>query len=161
MERVFYQQGLPYILQIIWFKVINYHHDNALANYFKIVKIEKLVAKKYLWPTLRRDVEAYVKSCNVYLALKTVCHKPYEDLLSLPVPINTWKDLFIDFITSLPLLVDWKDNSYDKILVIDIHLTKTVHYEPIKTMKKIVSLVKIIINMMANYYDLPKLIFNN
>ena len=29
---------------------------------------------------LRQDVEAYVKSDDIYLALKVVCHKPYGDL---------------------------------------------------------------------------------
>ena len=29
---------------------------------------------------LQKDVKAYVKGCNIYLASKTIYYKPYEDL---------------------------------------------------------------------------------
>ena len=28
---------------------------------------------------LQRDVETYIKECNVYLTLKAICYKPYDD----------------------------------------------------------------------------------
>ena len=56
------------------------HHNNLLAGYFGIQKTRKLLARKYYWPTLRHNVKAYVKRCEICLASKTVCHKPYGDL---------------------------------------------------------------------------------
>ena len=55
---------------------------------------------------LRRDIEDYVKGCNICLALKAIRHKLYSDLQSLPVPTYRWKDLLIDYITGLPILTD-------------------------------------------------------
>ena len=61
-------------------ELINCYHDDPLAGYFKIKKTRELLAQKYYWPTFRHSVEAYVKGCDMCLALKTVRHKPYGDL---------------------------------------------------------------------------------
>ena len=111
-----------------------------------------MIARKYYWLTLRKDVEAYVKKCDVCLASKVVCHKPYEDLQSLPVPMHQRKDLSINFVTGLPISADWKGDSYDSILVIVDRLTKMVHYEPVKVMIDATALAKVIINVVVRHH---------
>ncbi len=111
-------QGLPYIPKVICLELISRHYDDPLADHFSIEKTRELIARKYYWPTLQRDVEAYVKGCDVCLASKAVRHKLYGDLQSLPVPTHRWKDLSMDFVTGLPISTDWKGDSYDSILVI-------------------------------------------
>lgn len=80
IKEVFQYQNLAYISEIIHFKVINYHHNDPVVRYFGIDKIQELVTKKYYWPILRHNIKTYVKKCNIYLASKAVCHKPYKDL---------------------------------------------------------------------------------
>ena len=46
-------------------EVISHHHDNSLDGHFGIKKTRKLLAQKYYCPTLRYDVKAYLKGCNV------------------------------------------------------------------------------------------------
>ena len=99
-------------------ELISRHHDDPLAGHFGIEKTRELLAQKYYWPTLCHDVEAYVKGCDVCLASKAICHKPYDDLQSLPIPTHQWKDLSMDFVTGLPVSIDWNGDSYDSILVI-------------------------------------------
>ena len=111
VEEVLQYQGLPYIPEVIRSKVISRHHNNLLAGHFGIDKTRELIARKYHWPTLRRDVETYVSGCNVYLDSKAVCHKPYRDLQLLPVPTHCWKNLSINFVIGLPMCTDWKGNS--------------------------------------------------
>lgn len=65
--------------EIIYSKIINHHYNNLLANYFEIIKIQMLVAKKLFWPTFCQDVETYVKDCNICLALKIIYHKLYRN----------------------------------------------------------------------------------
>ena len=60
IERVLQYGGLPYIPEIIWLKLISWHHNDPLAGYFGIDKTRELIAKKYYWPMLRQDIEAYV-----------------------------------------------------------------------------------------------------
>lgn len=69
----------------------------------RIKNTRELIARRYYSPTLENDVEAYVKSSDVYLALKAVRHNLYNDLQSLPIPTHWWKELFMDFIIGHPI----------------------------------------------------------
>ena len=88
IEGVLHHQGLPYVPEIIRTELISRHHDDPLAGHFSIEKTQELVARKYYWPTLRHDINDYVKGCDVCLALKAVRYKLYGDLQSLPVPTH-------------------------------------------------------------------------
>ena len=88
IDGVLHHQGLPYVPEIIRTELISRHHDDPLASHFGIKKIHELVAQKYYWPTFHRDVEDYVKGCNVCLASKAVQHKPYDDLQFFPIPTH-------------------------------------------------------------------------
>ena len=142
-------------------ELISRHHNNLLAGHFDIEKTCKLLAQKYYWPTFRHNVEAYVKSCDVCLASKAVCYKPYSDLQLLPVPTHQWKDLSMDFVTGLPVSIDWKGDSYDSILVIVDRLTKMVHYKPVKITLDGPGLAKVIIDVVVRHHNLPDSIITN
>ena len=87
MERVFQYKSLLYILKIIWYELISYHHNNFLEGDFEINKIWKLISTKYYYLLLCQDNKAYIKGCNICLASKIVWYKPYRNLQSLSVPI--------------------------------------------------------------------------
>lgn len=57
---------------------------------------------------MRKNVEAYMKECDICLALKAVRHKPYGDSQFLFVPAYQWRDFSIDFVIGLPLSANWK-----------------------------------------------------
>ena len=61
----------------------------------------------------------------------------------------------MDFITGLPVLTNWKGDSYDSILVIVDRLTKMVHYEPVKVTIDAPSLAEVIIDVVVRHYGLP------
>ena len=140
VNRVLHHQGLPFIPEIIWTKLINW---------------------KYYWPSLKKDVEAYVKGCDVYLSSKAVKHKPYSNLQTLPVLNYQWKDPLIDVVTKLPISTNWKGKSYNSILVNINRLTKMVHYELLKVNINASELAKVILNMVVWHYDLPNLIVSD
>ena len=135
-------------------ELINRLHNNPLAGYFGIEKTHKLLARKYFWLSLRHNVEAYVKGCDVCLASKAVRHKPYGNLQSLPVPTHWCKDLLMDFMTGLRISTNWKENNYDFILVIVDRLTKMIHYEPVKITIDTLSLAEVIIDVVVYYHGL-------
>ena len=88
IDNVLHYQSLPYVSEIIRTELISRYHDYPPAGHFRIKKTQKLVVRKYYWPMLRRDVEDYMRGCNVCLASKAVRHKPYGDLQSLLVPTH-------------------------------------------------------------------------
>ena len=142
-------QGLSYVPEIIRSGVISCHHNDPLAGHFGIDKSKELVSPKYYWPSLKKNVENYVRGCDVCLTLKAIRHKPYENLQSLFIPTHQWIDLLIDFVTGLPLFADWKGNSYDLILVIVDRLTKMVHYKPVKVTINALELAEVIIDVVV------------
>ena len=87
--------------ETIWTKLISCYYNDTLADHFGIKKTCELLAQKYFWPSLLHNIEAYVKGCDICLALKAVRHKPYSDFQSLPILTHQWKDLSMDFVTSL------------------------------------------------------------
>ncbi len=68
IEQVLHYQSLPYIPKVIRSELISRHHDDPLVGHFGIEKTRELIARKYYWPTLQRDLKAYVKGCKVCLA---------------------------------------------------------------------------------------------
>ena len=88
IDEIFYHQRLPFIPKAIQTKLISHHHNNSLAGYFGIKMTPKLLAQKYYWSTLRHNVKAYVKGCDVCLTSKAVCHKLYSDLQLLLIPTH-------------------------------------------------------------------------
>ena len=61
----------------------------------------------------------------------------------------------MDFITGLPILTDWKGDSYDSILIIVNRLTKMVHYEPVKVTIDAPGLAEVIIDVVVRHHGLP------
>ena len=112
------------------------------------------MAQKYYWLTFSHNLEAYVKSYDVCLALKTVYHKPYSNLELLLEPMHQWKDLSINFITSLPISINWKRKNYDSILVIIDWLIKMVYYKSVKITINAPGFAKVIINVVMRYHGL-------
>ena len=155
VEGVLHHQGLLFVPEAIQTKAISRHHNDFLASHFSIKKIRKLLVRKYFWPSLQHNIDAYVKSCDVCLASKAVRHKLYANLQSLPVPIHQWKDLSMDFVTGLSILTNWKRDSYDYIIVIVDRLTKMIHYKPVKITINAPGLAEVIIDVIICYHGLP------
>ena len=80
IKEMIYYQDLLYILKVICSELISRHHNNLFIGYFGIKKMQKLIVRKYYWPILQKNIEIYIKSCNIYLASKAICYKPYGDL---------------------------------------------------------------------------------
>ena len=61
----------------------------------------------------------------------------------------------MDFVTDLPVLTDWKGDSYDSIFVMVDRFTKMVHYEPVKITIDASGLAEVIINVVVRYHGFP------
>ena len=161
VDGVLHYQGLLFVPETIWTEFINQHHNDPLAEHFGINKTKDLVGQKYYWPSLQKDVEAYVKGYDVRLGSKTVKYKPYGDLQSLLIPTYWWKNLLMDFVIGLPISTNWKGDSYDSILVIVDRLTKMVHYKPVKVTINASGLAEVILDMVVWHHGLLDLIVLN
>ena len=62
----------------------------------------------------------------------------------------------MDFVTDLSVSANWKDDSYNSILVIVDRLTKIVYYVPIKITIDAPGLAKVIINVIVHHSGVPE-----
>ena len=161
VDRVLHYQRLPFVPKAIRIELINQYQDDPLAEYFRINKTRELVGRKYHWPSLRKDVKSYIRGYDVYLASKAVRHKPYRDLQSLLILTHWWKELFMDFVTGLPLSADWKGDNYDLILVIIDQFIKMVHYKPVQVTINALRPAEVIIDVVVWHHGLPDSIVTN
>ncbi len=58
----------------------------------------------------------------------------------------------MDFVTRLPILANWKVDSYDLILVIVNRLTKMIYYELVKITIDALGLAEVIIDVVMRHY---------
>lgn len=78
---------------------------------------------------MRREIYAYVSTCNVCQRMKSARHKPYGLLESLPIPTAPWRDISMDFVTGLPP-AKHRRHVYDAILVVVCRYSKMARFIP-------------------------------
>ena len=61
----------------------------------------------------------------------------------------------------LLISMDWKENSYDLILVIINWFMKIVYYKPVKIIINVLGLVEVIIDIVVRHYGFPDSIVIN
>ena len=67
----------------------------------------------------------------------------------------------MDFVTGLPISTNWKEDSYDSILVIVDRHAKMMHYEPGKLNIDALGLAEIILDVVVRHYGLPNSIVSD
>jgi hypothetical protein len=107
-------------------QIIKAHHDTPSAGHFGVAKTYHALCKGYWWPSLRLDVEAYIRECHQCQTNKPPNVKPGGLLQPLPVPSRKWQSIGMDFITQLPCT----QNGHDSIMVVIDRLSKVTHLYP-------------------------------
>lgn len=83
--------------------------------------MKELVLRKYWWPKMKKDVEAYVKGCKVCQHTKSSTQAKAALLHPNEVPTEPWTHISVDMITGLP-----ESNGYDAILMIVNQFSKAI-----------------------------------
>ena len=77
-------------------------HDSQYAGHPGMERTRQAIARLFWWPTLRPDVEAYVRGCMVCQRDKGRSGKKLGKLLPLAVPGGAWESVSLDFVGPLP-----------------------------------------------------------
>ncbi|KAL0337438.1 UNVERIFIED_CONTAM: hypothetical protein Scaly_2018900 [Sesamum calycinum] len=81
-------------------------HDPQWAGHPGIDRMVALLARRYYWPRMEEDVEAYVRICLVCQLDKVERKKEAGLLQPLPIPEVSWQSISMDFISGFPKI--WK-----------------------------------------------------
>ena len=104
-------------------------HDLRLSGHPGKGETYKLLSQYYFWPKIIDSVERFIGACHGCKHAKAFNTK-YQGLLHpLPVPIQQWADIAIDFVVNLPPCKR-HGRTYKNILMIICQLTKERHYVP-------------------------------
>ena len=107
-------------------QVLKACHDSTLSGHPGITKTVKQIERSFWWPTLRADVEHYVRHCDACQRNKSSSQRKAGFLRPLSIPGRRWEAVSLDLITKLPKTA----HKYDAILVVMDRLSKMVHLVP-------------------------------
>ena len=113
-------------------KIISSHHDSISAGHPGQAKTQEMISRSYWWPSIKKDVKAYVKGCETCQRTK-IDHQPKKAPLNpTSVPDENWQDISVDLITDLP-----ECQGYNSILnIVDM---KSKAYVAVPTVKTLTS----------------------
>ena len=136
-------------------------HDDPHAGHFGRERTFELVSRKYWWKGMYKDIEDYVKSCDICQRIKAKRHRSYGNLQSLPHAEAKWKHLTMDFITGLPGSQDRHGTEFDAILVIVDRFTKMAVYIPCKKTIDAADLADLFIEKITSRFGNPAFIVSD
>ncbi|KAD3640471.1 hypothetical protein E3N88_29694 [Mikania micrantha] len=85
-------------------RILHEAHSTPLAGHGGFLKTMKRISAQFYWPKLARDVRSFVQNCLVCQRNKYDTLSPAGLLQPLPIPVQIWEDLSMDFIVGLSLL---------------------------------------------------------
>jgi hypothetical protein len=97
-----------------------------LAGHRGVARTLELVSRLYWWPTLRRDVNQYVRTCDTCQRFKPSNQAQPGLRQSLPVPEARWESVSFDLVTGLVKTA----RGSNAVLVFVDRLTKYIHLVP-------------------------------
>lgn len=77
-------------------------HSSVFGGHSGILRTFKRISQLFYWPGMKKDVDAYVRSCDTCQRSKSECRSPAGLLAPLPIPKQVWVDISMDFIMGLP-----------------------------------------------------------
>ncbi|KAK4702014.1 hypothetical protein P7C70_g4211, partial [Phenoliferia sp. Uapishka_3] len=104
------------------------HDAHDVLGHLGSRKTYSAVSLSYFWPTLRRDVISYVRSCDGCQRNKARTSKVAGELHSLPVPKEMFTDISLDFVGPLPL-----SGGFDMLMTVTCRLTGYARLIPCMT----------------------------
>ncbi|KAL2243822.1 UNVERIFIED_CONTAM: hypothetical protein Sindi_0500200 [Sesamum indicum] len=108
-------------------KIIKALHDSALGGHSGINGTYQRIKSLFYWPTLKIDVQTWVKECETCLRSKHENNSYPGSLQPLSIPEQAWSYISMDFIKGLPS----SEGKYSILVVVD-RLTKYSHFIALK-----------------------------
>jgi hypothetical protein len=103
--------------------VLSELHARPTVGHFWFTKTYDKVKRSFFWDGMKQDIHNFVTECDVCQRNKGETVKSLDTLQPLLIPPTIWKDISMDFITSLP-----KSGNKSVIMVVVDCLSKYAHF---------------------------------
>jgi hypothetical protein len=137
-------------------RLIQEHHDTALAGHPGRAKTFDLLDRKYYWKDMRKQVDQYVRNCHSWQRSKTSRHATFVVLRPFTVPEKPSKDISMDFVVGLP-----ECEEFDAVWVVVDRLSKMHHFIPCHTTIYATGLATLFLREVVLLHELPNTIVSD
>ncbi len=138
-------------------RIIREHHDVPWAGHRGVTKTLELVSRLFWWDGMRKDVELYVKTCDLCQRNKTSTQAKPGLLQPLPVPEHRWQSVTVDLTVGLPQTKSGKDG----VLVFVDRLTKYAHFVPVRSSMGAKDFARKFVKHVFANHGLPEIIVSD
>ncbi|MCO5595622.1 hypothetical protein L7F22_049667 [Adiantum nelumboides] len=149
--------GKRYVAEQLRPKVLIECHAPPYAGHRGMDATVKAVDMFFYWPTLRRDVDAFVRSCLVCQKVKFDKQKAPGLLQPLPILDKPWESIAMDFIFDLPRTPTGNDG----IWTIICRFSKQAHFVFVRKKIKSKHMVKLFMHNIFQYHEMPQSIVSD
>jgi hypothetical protein len=109
-------------------RILREHHDSATAGHPGRHRMHENVFRNFWWPTLRKDINTYVRGCQTCQKTRPHNRPPPTTLRPSEIPNRPWQRISVDLIGPLP-----RSKDFDAIMVVIDYFTKMGHFIPTNT----------------------------
>ena len=129
-------------------------HDSVETGHPGKNKLYEIISRDYFWPQVSYDVARFVRNCHSCCRNKGSKSRYQGTLKPLPLPIQRWRDISVDFIGPfIPSSAPRSSN--DCIMVVVDRLSKERHYTPCQTTMKASDLARLFCRDVWKLHGLP------
>jgi hypothetical protein len=138
-------------------EIIEECHSSDVAGHFGVAKTLEQIKRRFDWEGVSKDVENFVKSCDVCQKSKNVNTKAAGLLQPIPVPKYRWEQVSMDLLTHLPKT----DNGNDTLVVFVDKLTKMIKIAPTTINATAADIADIFLDNIFRNFGLPDSIISD
>jgi hypothetical protein len=125
-------------------------HATPTAGHSGFTKTYDRVKRSFFWDGMKQDIHNFVVECDVCQCNKGETVKSSGTLQPLPIPPAIWKDISMDFITSLP-----KSGNKSVIMVVVDRFSKYAHFFTLQHPFTASMIAQIFMDQVFNLHGMP------
>ena len=139
-----------YVPRSVRAQVLQWGHSSQLSGHPGGRRTHAFVGRRFWWPSMRKDVNDFVRTCAVCARNKTSTQPPAGLLQPLSVPKRPWSHISLDFVTGLPP----SDGNTTILTVVD-RFSKAVHFIPLPDLPSAKETARVMIYHVFKMHGLP------
>lgn len=131
-------------------------HNSGVGGHSGITATYHRIKGLFAWPGLRKAVQTYVSQCEICQQAKVEHCKTPGLLQPLPVPLQAWHTVTMDFVEGLP-----KSGGYDTIMLVVDKFSKFAKFIPLTHPFTAYTVALAFIQHVYDVFGMPQVIISD